>query len=831
MTTLGRTTATLLGAAVRGLFAAVALAALVGGLPYALVHYVGWPFPDHVPAWPELQGFLLAPMSTEFLIDFLACACWITWFRFVIDVLRSGIDIARLRGRPDLSAAGPMRTLACVLVGAVLLTILGSRTAATPSTATAGTGLPPQPPVAYVMRDLRTALPPTSVVVGGPENGVHDSLWRIAERTLGDGARWPEIFRLNKDKPQPGGRMFTDPGLVYPGQELALPVPSEPPSPAAGPPAPPAATSPPPTTSSVPTSSARPSAPQPPAPGTAWASGLMDDLYVGLGLAAAVSTALAIARRRHRARYRPGSGEREDFPVAPAVYALRLAHVRAEEESTDTAAQAESVGVQDGHEVTLRLASVRGLGLIGPGATSAFRALLIATAAERPPARIVIPANDLEVLLSGQAVSDPLPNGLHVTADLHEALDELEAELLLRPGEAGRPRPRILLAASAPSAGQQRLQALLNKGTESGLAGILLGQWQHGGTAFVRADGTVSITSPGSAEPLRGTRMFHMAGNSAVELLAVLRHLDDEPVDHHPVPQTSVEHLEIAAEGPISEPPPCSRERQVAPEEVPPPLIRISVLGVPRIFWRPGGDQASAEREVTGTFQPRTRELLVFLAVHPDGASREALVAALWPDIAIERSTNALNTALSRLRRAVGAATEATLHDIVLTGEGRFQLDSNLVKVDFWRFDAAVAARRTASTDQDRTAANSAIVEAYQGVFADGMSTEWLETAREAIRRDALDAVAGLARTLVDEEPQQTLDLLEMARAFDPHNEAIYRDIMRLQARLGQFDAVPRTLALLSTRLAEIDDQPTEEAIRLARTLGNRDSGTDRAST
>jgi hypothetical protein len=39
-------------------------------------------------------------------------------------------------------------------------------------------------------------------------------------------------------------------------------------------------------------------------------------------------------------------------------------------------------------------------------------------------------------------------------------------------------------------------------------------------------------------------------------------------------------------------------------------------------------------------------------------------------------------------------------------------------------------------------------------------------------RRDALDAVAALARALVDDDLEQTLDLLELARAFDPHNTA-----------------------------------------------------------
>jgi nucleoid-associated protein YgaU len=43
-----------------------------------------------------------------------------------------------------------------------------------------------------------------------------DSLSKIAKALLGDAARWPEIFELNKDQ-------IKDPNLIYPGQELRLP--------------------------------------------------------------------------------------------------------------------------------------------------------------------------------------------------------------------------------------------------------------------------------------------------------------------------------------------------------------------------------------------------------------------------------------------------------------------------------------------------------------------------------------------------------------------------------------------------------------------------------
>ncbi|MBN1979349.1 MAG: LysM peptidoglycan-binding domain-containing protein [Anaerolineae bacterium] len=43
-----------------------------------------------------------------------------------------------------------------------------------------------------------------------------DSLSKIAKEHLGDAARWPEIFELNKDQ-------IKDPNLIHVGQELRLP--------------------------------------------------------------------------------------------------------------------------------------------------------------------------------------------------------------------------------------------------------------------------------------------------------------------------------------------------------------------------------------------------------------------------------------------------------------------------------------------------------------------------------------------------------------------------------------------------------------------------------
>lgn len=249
-------------------------------------------------------------------------------------------------------------------------------------------------------------------------------------------------------------------------------------------------------------------------------------------------------------------------------------------------------------------------------------------------------------------------------------------------------------------------------------------------------------------------------------------------------------------------------------------LITIYVLGALRVQWHP---ETGQEREITGSLQPRTQELLVLLALHPGGTTRDTLVSTLWGQDPPARPTNALHTALARMRRDVAEATAGAVTDLALVDNGHYRLDPAVVHVDYWRFEKAMVARRAAATDAERIAAYREVVDSYGGPLAEGMSKlEWSEPAREAIRRDAIDAVAALARALHDEDPQQTLDLLEVARAFDPHNELLYRDIMRLQERLGLIDAIPRTLTLLTTRLTEVNSRPSEHAIGLATRLRQR---------
>lgn len=62
-------------------------------------------------------------------------------------------------------------------------------------------------------------------IVKSPDenNGQQETLFTVAERTLGDGTRFPEIMSLNAGRTLPNGTVFTSPEQLVPGFALRLP--------------------------------------------------------------------------------------------------------------------------------------------------------------------------------------------------------------------------------------------------------------------------------------------------------------------------------------------------------------------------------------------------------------------------------------------------------------------------------------------------------------------------------------------------------------------------------------------------------------------------------
>ncbi|MFJ7218932.1 BTAD domain-containing putative transcriptional regulator [Amycolatopsis sp. NPDC098790] len=799
------------------------LSGLCAALPWALVRFIGWPLPDHLPTVTELGEVLRARLSTSLLLDVLACGAWLLWVAFLVELARCVRDLVLTAGRPDAAwRGGPIRRIAAVLITAVVVSFV-SRTALAASSG--GSAVQAGTSSSITPRSAVDAAAEEVELVRPPWDGAHDSLYRIAQRRLGDGDRWPEIWRLNAGSVQPAGRTLTSPRLIHPGDRIRLPPATGHVGPKPLPQTPPA----PPATSSPPT----PTAPSvSPSPGASWVPGV----YVGLGLAGAISAALLIVRRRHRAGYRPGSGQRgDDLPVAPVVYQLHLAHQHVQTGLDDAEAEAEGdvpergTGLELGEpadeaaaELALDLAGTHGLGLVGPGGHAAARALLLTAMTSTRHPEVVAPAADLRNLLGVAEPGTELPACVHTVGDLATALACLDG------GDPATSASWILVAtAPADEPDRTRLQhALAERGVNA--SALLLGQWHPGVTVYVDAAGAITATSPGPGDALRGRRAFSLPESATRELFALF---DVAHGDRDERPEPALERaqgLEIADSPAVDEPDvkaePVTALVVDAQQSVATPLV-LSVFGQPRLSWRRDITRPDRAVEITGSLSRRLWELLLYLALHPHGVPRAAIIDSLWASRPAQDPAAVLRTVLSRLRSTIQKATSPDIGDLVVAEHGRYRLAPMVVEVDYWSFADALARRRTTTDEQQRAAANAAIVAGYGGELAAGVEAEWLTALREGVRRDALDAVAALARGRVQNDPESTLELLESARDFDPHNELLYRDIMRLEHNLGRRHAITRTLRLLEARLAEIGETPTPATIRLAQRLRGLDIG------
>ncbi|MFB9443032.1 BTAD domain-containing putative transcriptional regulator [Dactylosporangium vinaceum] len=106
-----------LGRAVIQLASALALLALVAGLPIALTGFVGWPLPSTVPTdWAGWSALLTGGFPDTAVINLLAVALWLAWAAFCYSLI--GEVVAVRRGRParHVRVISPMQALAALLI-------------------------------------------------------------------------------------------------------------------------------------------------------------------------------------------------------------------------------------------------------------------------------------------------------------------------------------------------------------------------------------------------------------------------------------------------------------------------------------------------------------------------------------------------------------------------------------------------------------------------------------------------------------------------------------------------------------------------------------------
>jgi two-component SAPR family response regulator len=202
-------------------------------------------------------------------------------------------------------------------------------------------------------------------------------------------------------------------------------------------------------------------------------------------------------------------------------------------------------------------------------------------------------------------------------------------------------------------------------------------------------------------------------------------------------------------------------------------LLRVHVLGRFRLL---AGDTPI-------TIPPRLRKpqelLQALLAFGGTEVSAGALIDALWPDSEGDAAYHALESALYRLRRMLGA------RDAVCMERGKVSLDRDQLWVDVWEFEEALERARNPAANAIERIGSLRVL--YQGHFLQHETEKpWVLKARQELRDRFLRAIRTAAREC--EYARLWGDAANLYRTgieLDWLNEGLYRGLMLCHQELG----------------------------------------------
>ncbi|WP_067430757.1 LysM peptidoglycan-binding domain-containing protein [Nocardioides jensenii] len=214
---------------IRGLAAFVLILVVLIGTPMLLIFIGATPWNVD---WSQLRMLLLSPDDGTVALILIGIVAWLAWAVMTFCLISEVIATVRGVRAPRLPVIGTGQHLAAQLVAAaaLLFTVaqpLAITFAAVPAHAQDQTPHDVRPAQAPAAQSVPSAETSRTVVAEQVEPAPvsyttrpHDSLWKIAETHLGDGARFSEIVALNPGQ-FPNGPKFLATSVV-----LQLPAPT-----------------------------------------------------------------------------------------------------------------------------------------------------------------------------------------------------------------------------------------------------------------------------------------------------------------------------------------------------------------------------------------------------------------------------------------------------------------------------------------------------------------------------------------------------------------------------------------------------------------------------
>ena len=443
----------------------------------------------------------------------------------------------------------------------------------------------------------------------------------------------------------------------------------------------------------------------------------------------AVTSAAAAIWWRRRRHYQPdprGTTRHLGLDPLPMTVAAIQTLTTAEDTTVVTAA------TQPDHLVVPADLPPGGIALTGDGAIAAARGLLVTLVLARPQPNtatgtvVLTTTATLDLILPTRPRSVAVP-GVREVGTVTDVVAVLDA--------AGQAPPTVLTVADNVHE-QQRLADTV---AATGTTAVVLGGWAYGDVAWhVDPAGYVNPwAAPGSPQ----RRLCVLTPRAATDLLHLVQIAAAEPPERSPGKPTGT----IAVGG----------VPQLTSARSP---TRLLTLGPPAL--QHAGVDITVRRSAAW-------QVLIYLAIHPAGATSHQLATAIWPAEHPHATTGRLYTTISVLRRTL---TDAGADPTIDHDGDHYQLHPSL-DVDLWHLERAAATALHARTEHARQDACTAVITHYRGELAAGRRWPWLAPHVERVRRTVIDAYVDLA---AHTDPPTAARLLEQASRIDPLNDYLW---------------------------------------------------------
>ena len=838
----------------RSLLSGLVLAAVIIGLPAALLATVG---PPPLPTGVDMSVLFTQAVSFDVVVGVLIWVLYLAWLQFTVCTLVEAASAIKGHGVPGhVPLSGGMQSLVRRLIASVLL--LGAVSG--PVAAAAAPVMEEPTPAVAVSQDVSSQQPAAAddsqadgaatasqgadsdhqymrymvngveldqeigaqlvgqrvYIVQPPEGRYHDNLWDIAERNLGEGRAYSQIYDLNAGRAQPDGGSLELARLIQPGWLLVMPesatsvarVEAIPTTPAPAPAAP---------------------TPQQQEEGNHIPAGLGQDLRdiapvqmpaIGSLLAASLVSGLVARRRWLAGAFNEDSAELERLlrVGADESRSRRLDAVLRSLDDLPGSPRPYAVAIDD-DACYLRMA--RPL----PDAPAPWRAqqegmTWVLRAGQEPPLK------DRPCPLPGLVTVGRTPEGADILIDLAfadgdvivtgdpamaaEVVSALALELCTNPWSRDADVVGTGLSATLHGVAGQRLQtpeSLMGQAALPGVGGVLTGRRPETQTTFmlIGNGATPPPLPPGRSYALvrtdsnrqgRWTIEIDASGTARIFPLGIM------------VTASRATEAEIAAlEGlfaPVEET--HDDGRPPVPDPPMPPLataalraasVRIQVLGNTLVETAGAVDQA--RRSIL-------TEAAVCVALHPEGIRPSILGAMLWP---LGATADVVGATVERLRSWLGQDSQGAPH-LREDAEGRLVLGPGVV-LDWDVLRSLLDSSRRCAPQQEvelltealRLVRGPMVSDAAEGHYT------WLARVRAARQFDALvvDAAHRLVELIGDTDPDGAATAIATGLQVVELDQGLWRDRLRLASRRGRGELEQEIRILLDAAGADDLDQ------------------------